>query len=167
MTKFEEIWKEATEKTDMKYNEKGTLSWVVFLKEELKSRIEPIIQQQALPVVKDFVADWYEGHKDNLDFEIYNFCCDLFKTKSEFATWFGNAENNSISTLIKMKDGYTVEKPQLFYLKEKNFGYYIANEEMPGIDSPTCMYIENAEKFTQQEIDSMETGSYEKIEVAQ
>lgn len=66
--------------------------------------------QQALPVVKDFVAEWYEGHKDNLDFEIYNFCCDLFKTKSEFATWFGNAENNSISTLIKMKDGYTVEK---------------------------------------------------------
>ncbi|WP_270218943.1 DUF1642 domain-containing protein [Lactococcus lactis] len=79
---------------------------------EAELYLESQLQQQALPVVKDFVAEWYEGHKDNLDFEIYNFCCDLFKTKSEFATWFGNAENNSISTLIKMKDGYTVEKPQ-------------------------------------------------------
>ncbi|WP_345952301.1 DUF1642 domain-containing protein [Lactococcus lactis] len=135
-----------------------------------------------MPVVKDFVAEWYEGHKDNLDFEIYNFCCDLFKTKSEFATWFGNAENNSISTLIKMKDGYTVEKPQLFYLKNKMTGLNLVLEQFFNATGKhvgerfrefNMQYIATDEQearlykntFSKAEINNMDAGSYEQIKV--
>ena len=80
--------------------------------------------------------------------------------------------NNKLFILSHLAiTGYTVEKPQLFYLKNKikledvgsdligylnlfltNNGYLTSN-------------INRAKKFTQQEIDSMETGSYEQIEV--
>ena len=80
--------------------------------------------------------------------------------------------NNKLFILSHLAiTGYQVEKPQLFYLKNKikledvgsdligyvnlfltNNGYLTSN-------------INRAKKFTQQEIDSMQTGSYEQIEV--
>ncbi|WP_282798477.1 DUF1642 domain-containing protein [Lactococcus lactis] len=123
--------------------------------------------QQALPVVKDFVAEWYEGHKDNLDFEIYNFCCDLFKTKSEFATWFGNAENNSISTLIKMKDGYTVEKPQQKRYEVKLLSgesmYFNPNGNPKNIKDYRFSFVNYAgwkTKFTKSELAEIKDGMF-------
>lgn len=80
--------------------------------------------------------------------------------------------NNKLFILSHLAiTGYQVEKPQLFYLKNEikledvgsdligyvnlfltNNGYLTSN-------------INRAKKFTQQEIDSMQTGSYEQIEV--
>lgn len=176
MTKtFEEIWKEATEETDLKFKNQDTLSWVVFMKEEPKSRIVPIIQQQALPVVKDFVVEWYQEHKDDLDFSIFEACVSLYDDNSnDFKKWFGNSENKSIETLIRMKDGYTVEKPQLFYLKNKLTERALYYQKIDGKKVFNETHFDNRgrystfiTKFTQQEIDSMQTGSYEKIEVAE
>ena len=79
--------------------------------------------------------------------------------------------NNKLFILSHLAiTGYQVEKPQLFYLKNKikledvgsdligylnlfltNNGYLTSN-------------INRAKKFTQQEIDSMQTGSYKQIE---
>lgn len=77
--------------------------------------------------------------------------------------------NNKLFILSHLAvTGYTVEKPQLFYLREKNTGYYLrkkGNNEY-GI---TPHYSNDSDenymnyKFTQSEIDSMETGSYEQI----
>jgi len=136
------------------------------------------LQQQALPVVKDFVAEWYEGHKDDLDFSIFEACVNLHDDcSSDFEKWFGNSENKSIETLIRMKNGYTVEKPQLFYLKhidmskaDKECDYFaqirndrfehesVQNNTLPGVEVVGV-------RFTQAEIDSMQIGSYEQIPV--
>lgn len=133
---------------------------------------ELYLQQQALPVVPECVAEWIEHCKGMgygliaaLTFKLSSTMHEELSAK--ILKWLGNERNDETFALAFITGKYQVEKPQLFYLKEKNFGYYIANEEMPGVDSPTCMYIENAEKFTQQEIDSMQTGSYEQIEVAE
>ncbi len=74
-----------------------------------------------------------------------------------------------------MKDGYTVEKPQLFYLKNKITGKYLRSYTGLSMDDTTFRYEEVKDErvggfgggttFTQQEIDSLETGSYEIIEV--
>ena len=79
--------------------------------------------------------------------------------------------NNKLFILSHLAvTGYTVEKPQLFYLREKNTGYYLrkkGNNEY-GI---TPHYSNDSDenymnyKFTQSEIDSMETGSYEVVPV--
>ncbi|MCT3126451.1 DUF1642 domain-containing protein, partial [Lactococcus lactis] len=68
-------------------------------------------------------------------------------------------------------DGYTVEKPQLFYLKNMLTRKYLRkskhtkddwNEYFDRVET-----VNNKTKFTQAEIDSMETGSYEQIEVVE
>lgn len=143
-------------------------------------------QQQALPVVKDFVAEWYESYSESpesLEFHIYLFCAEFYNSRgnrkdrelTDFEKWFGEDENKPIETLIRMKDGYQVEKPQLFYLKNKlttsylaldiNTGYYEhwGEEIIPRLPDKQGYKI----SFTQQEIASMQTGSYEQIEVTE
>lgn len=167
MTKtFEEIWKEATEETDLKFKNQDTLSWVVFMKEELKSRIVPIIQQQALPEVPEFVAEYIKTKLDkskNLQ-DLYDeplfHTGEAYLSGSEynFISWF-----NENTTLFEKAwtIGYQVEKPQLFYLKNMLTGLYLACDAEGYLETGRTV----AEKFNQQEIDSMQTGSYEQIPV--
>lgn len=145
--------------------------------ESLKSQL----QQQTLPVVKDFVAEWFEENKKDLDFAIFDFCVELDKldeTSTKFESWFDNSLNNPIETLIHMKGGYQVEKPQLFYLKhidmsktDKEFDWYLMNN-LTYRNGLSHSWVEkddkpqaNDFKFTQLEIDKMNTGSYEQIGV--
>lgn len=82
--------------------------------------VEPKLQQQALPVVPDFVAEWYEDKKNKLEFAVYNINTLIdkksFNDLTKIEKWFEGVENKPIETIFKMKDGYTVEKPQLFKL---------------------------------------------------
>ena len=140
---------------------------------ELKSQLEK--QQPEIPEVPQFVVDWYEENKGSLDYMIFETCRDLTdESTDEFENWFGNDKNKSITTLVNMKNGYTV-KEKRFYLKhidmskaDKAYDWYItkfnkglAHEAHYKKRVPEGLRF----KFTQQEIDSMETGSYEQIEV--
>ena len=67
------------------------------------------------PVLPQFVADWYEEHKD--DFEIYlselciNFTCNRERLNDKLANWYEQLENKPIETLVMMhKFGYEVEE---------------------------------------------------------
>ncbi|AII13138.1 Hypothetical protein NCDO2118_1679 [Lactococcus lactis subsp. lactis NCDO 2118] len=87
-------------------------------------KLKSQLQEQALPVVPECVAEWYEEHKDDLDYSIYSLCEEFDDTEpnrepTEFESWFDIVSNQPILTLVGMRDGYTVEKPQLFYLKNK------------------------------------------------
>ncbi len=84
---------------------------------------------------------------------------------------FLQSNDDNINLIIRAwLDGYTVEKPQLFYLREKNTGYYLrkkGNNEYGITPHYSNDYDEKYMhyKFTQQEIDSMQTGSYELVPV--
>lgn len=137
-------------------------------KNEEMLRMDKIINevQPEIPEVPQFVADWYEGNKDDLDYMIYETCAKLqHKSEDEFEQWFGEAKNYSITTLISMKNGYTVAKEKWFYLADVNFGFYISDLSIKGVTNPVTIYKERARQFSQKEIESMETGSYEQIEV--
>ena len=124
-------------------------------------------QQPEIPEVAQFVADWYEENKDSLDYMIYEMCANLkHKSTDKFEQWFGEAKNNSITTLIHMKNGYTVVKEKRFYLKNKLTGLYLY-ESKKGFFEQEKLALELTSRcdYTQQEINSMETGSYEQIEV--
>ena len=66
------------------------------------------------PVVPKFVADWFEENKDALDLAIFIAIRGLddeeWPHETDFENWLDNAENNPIETLVRMKDGYEVEK---------------------------------------------------------
>ena len=54
------------------------------------------------PVVPQYVADWYEKHKYNLNSEIYYLIryWEAKKRTSDFYKWFDDTKNEAIKTLI-------------------------------------------------------------------
>lgn len=95
-------------------------------------------------VVKKFVADWYEEHKENLEYEIMILCWRIkeFHAESDFERWL-EKDDHSIQTLINMHQfGYTVEKEKLYRIKLNDHLYFkefidstfpaFVIEDMPG-----------------------------------
>ena len=68
------------------------------------------------PVVPQFVADWYENHKDDLEYDIWEYILRWGKQqKSEFYEWMNHANNKPLQTLANMHQfGYTVEKEKRY-----------------------------------------------------
>lgn len=142
--------------------------------EELKSQL----QQQALPVVPEFVAEWIEilktkGLKPLKNPETYGETGFTEEKLQNIVFWISEHQEDYMRAWL---DGYTVEKPQLFYLRDELTGQFLAKDNRfknddryffwTGAD-PLTHSIGTAWKltFTQQEIDSMQTGSYELVPV--
>lgn len=128
-------------------------------------------QQQSLPVVSSFVAEWYEENEDNLELSIYNLCVDLDKksfseiSESEFDLWFDDTSNKGIEILISMKDGYKIKEEQKFYLKNKLTDMYLYKKSLGGYGEEPTSSIKNLTddfKFTQKEINGMNIQGYDK-----
>lgn len=82
------------------------------------------IKESQKVTVPQFVADWYEEHKDNLEYNIWDWMkYNLEPKKREnliFSRWLGKTANNPVETLVKMKlYGYTVEKEKRYLVKIK------------------------------------------------
>lgn len=85
---------------------------------EAKKLLEEVKKLDELqkPVVPKFVAEWFEDNKDDLDNAIFGYLVfwEERDTDSVLYQWFAKSENNPIETLIRMKDGYEVEKEPLY-----------------------------------------------------
>lgn len=92
---------------------------------ELESVLNLVNQldQQQKPVVKRFVAEWYEANKDEFEYNLWDWISlkdEPEKTHSEFAFWVNDVENNPIQTLVNMHQfGYTVEKEKRYLVSMK------------------------------------------------
>ena len=129
---------------------------------DLKSQL----QQQALPVVPDFIGKLINTFGAPEDGKHINYSASYLEIQKEL-DWIDNHQKTWLTALLI---GFRVEKPQLFYLREKNTGYYLrktGNNEYGITPHYSNDYDENYMhyKFTQQEIDSMQTGSYELVPV--
>lgn len=132
--------------------------------------------------VPQFVADWFENNEDDLSFKIWGYLINwkLQDKKSDFFKWMKN-ESECIEILIRMQDGYTVKKEQLFILKHIDMSKF---SELGSLYLSRSINEDVFEKydhrrlpddadmskvidchFTQSEIDELHTGSYEQIEV--
>lgn len=109
-----------------KWNGKtGELARQIFL-EDLKQLDEPRKVK-----VKKFVADWYEEHKDEFEYNVW----DRLSSKSEsgkidskFAFWLNDVDNTPIQTLVNMHQfGYEVDEEKRYLVKIKASGQYIMN----------------------------------------
>lgn len=143
--------------------------------------------QQALPVVPEDVDKAIKYLKTQNNFATLTDLKNLDILTEKGFWWLNDFQfkdrrfgfgglNNKLFILSHLAvTGYEVEKPQvekpqMFYLREKNTGHYLrktGNNEYKITPHYSNDYDEKYMhyKFTQQEIDSMETGSYEQIEV--
>lgn len=82
--------------------------------------------QPQKPVVPKFVAEWFEASKHALDLAIFIAIRGLddeeWPHKTDFENWLDVSKNKPIETLIRMKDGYEVEKEPKWVVKIEDNG---------------------------------------------
>lgn len=73
------------------------------------------------PIVPQFVADWYEENKDNLEFNIFDYVYRFDQNAGfDFKDWFDDFNTKPIQTLVNMHQfGYEVEKEKRYRVKVK------------------------------------------------
>lgn len=103
-----------------------------------QGKVEGLIEREKV-TVPQFVADWYEEHKDNLEYNIWDWMkYNLEPKKREnviFSRWLGKTVNNPVETLIKMKlYGYEVKKEKRYRVRIK------------GVCFNTCLIFEKENK---------------------
>lgn len=83
--------------------------------------VSDLIKQTELPVIPQFVADWYEGHKSSI---YYHICTAISSAVNKnansmplnkFEFWLMDFENENIGKILNLKNGYTIEKEQMYY----------------------------------------------------
>ena len=109
-----------------KWNGKtGELARQIFL-EDLKQLDEPRKVK-----VKKFVANWYEEHKDEFEYNVWDWLSsksESGKIDSKFAFWLNDVDNTPIQTLVNMHQfGYEVDEEKRYLVKIKASGQYIMN----------------------------------------
>lgn len=81
--------------------------------------------------VKKFVADWYEEHKDEFEYNVWDWLSsksESGKIDSKFAFWLNDVDNTPIQTLVNMHQfGYEVDEEKRYLVKIKASGQYIMN----------------------------------------
>ena len=77
------------------------------------------------PVVPQYVADWYEGNKQNLDLNLSGLVFDLATNSTiyhqeELKAWVNSNKKTFITTLVNMHQfGYEVEKEPKYIVEFK------------------------------------------------
>lgn len=74
------------------------------------------------PVVSQYVADWYEEHKNDLNEDIWAYLTSWADTKwDEFKYWmYHTGKNEAITTIVNMHQfGYEVEEEKRYKVKVK------------------------------------------------
>ena len=101
------------------------------------------------PVVSQYVADWYEAHKDILNEAIWEYLVNWDDVvQDDFKRWMYRAyENGAITTLISMHQfGYEVEEEKRYTVKLKNKnGHedYLVDTNSGGFRFYNNLYAEN------------------------
>ena len=126
--------------------------------------------QQALPVVPEHVGDYISELKEKGHGIQFGLMCSTHNVAGEGNEKAINWKDDNAEDFARAwLDGYTVEKPQLFYLRAKELlvvGDYDHVEDLwLDCNKNFTPKKQDAHKFTQEEIDSMQTGNYEQIEV--
>ncbi|BDM75655.1 DUF1642 domain-containing protein [Lactococcus garvieae] len=146
----------------------------------LDDRNEEVLQtvkllNEAQPEIPEFVAT--EIEEKNRRFSNFHKTANIESYVKEVRDWYYEKPYHAELFYRAILDGYTVAKEKRFYLKhiemskrDVHHDYYaqIRNErfEHDSVETGTLPQpVITGVTFTQQEIDSMETGSYEQIEV--
>lgn len=116
------------------------------------------------PVVPQYVADWYEKHKDILNEAIWEYLVNWDEVvQNDFKRWMYKAyENGAITTLANMHQfGYEVEKETKYRVEMKaarynGFSQFLCEEDR-GIFW-TSIFNCRKTKFTRKELEDANFG---------
>lgn len=83
-------------------------------------RTNEFFDEELIPEVPQYVIDWYEENKGNLDYNLWNYIMDWEDTEEDsFKRWV-NKSKDVFQTIINMHQfGYEVEKEKKYLVKIK------------------------------------------------
>lgn len=113
------------------------------------------------PVVPQYVADWYEEHKDDCDYELWDYFSNWDDQEDDdFKNWV-KKETEPIITIVNMHQfGYEVEEETRYTVKMKNkVGNedYLVNTETNGFRFYNGIYS-NHRAHTRKELEEAGFG---------
>lgn len=111
------------------------------------------------PVVPQFVADWYEENKDNLEINIFNYVYIMNDNdNSTFKKWFVDSVTKPFQTLVTMHQfGYTVKKEKRYTVRLKYTDDYLVKTNNGDYRFYNNIYT-NRRKHTRKEIEKARFG---------
>lgn len=118
-------------------------------------KLEDIYKPKDVP---QFVVDWYEKYKGNLEYNIWDWM--KYTDESEklenikFTKWLGDFENNPVETLVKMKlYGYMVKEDKKYTVKIKSVNQYLVRNT----DEDFLGFLQSRlkSKFTRKELEDV------------
>lgn len=123
------------------------------MNEELLKRLssqQPIIVcnrkfEGLKPVVPQFVADWYEEHKDDFELSVQRLCVHGCEPVRKIDAWFDGDNTRPIETLVMMhKFGYEIEREKLYTVEIPNPRSSVHYVLRKGSDGQVCIncYVE-------------------------
>lgn len=112
------------------------------------------------PVVSQYVADWYEEHKGDIDYDFWEYLVDWEQQEpNDFKNWV-NGEYNTITTLANMHQfGYEVEKEIRYTVRVKGIDGYTTHLNQ-NLDNQEWFFASNDDikgyrtKHTRKELES-------------
>ena len=95
-------------------------NWINMGISEVFKRTENFFNEELVPEVPQYVADWYEENKGNLDYNLWNYIMDWEYTKEDnFKKWLNNSKE-AFQTIINMHQfGYKIKKEKKYKVKFK------------------------------------------------
>ena len=122
---------ELIKKYNGKLNERLNLQMIQIYKEFIHD-LQQLDEPEKVKVPQ-FVADWYEKHKDDFEFNVWDWIAfrdELEKLENkEFTSWINDCEGNPIQILVNMHQfGYEVEKEPKYTVKIKATKHYFAKD---------------------------------------
>ena len=95
-------------------------TWFNWGVKDAYERVEMFFNKELEPEVPQYVADWYEENKKNLDYNIWNYIMDWEDTEEDnFKRWLNNSKD-AFQTIINMHQfGYKIEKEKKYLVKIK------------------------------------------------
>lgn len=101
-------------------------TWFNWGVKDAYERVEMFFNKELVPEVPQYVADWYEENKDNLDYNLWNYIMDWEDTEEDsFKRWVNNSKD-AFQTIINMHQfGYKIENGKKYLVKLIQGGQYL------------------------------------------
>lgn len=92
-------------------------------------RTNEFFDEELIPEVPQYVIDWYEGNKDILDYNLWNYIMDWEDTEEDsFKRWVNNSKD-AFQTIINMHQfGYKIKEEKKYLVKLIQGGQYLHTE---------------------------------------
>ena len=98
---------------------------------DAKARVVSFFNKELVPEVPQYVVDWYEENKGNLDYNLWNYIMDWEDTEEDnFKRWVNNSKD-AFQTIINMHQfGYKVKEDKKYLVKLIHGGQYLYTETL-------------------------------------